>query len=121
MSWRLLGCAVLAAAVFVGLGLLALNLAIGRIGCPPTVVWGDRTYDAEGDPTQEPVVGVGEPVLLGSTFIGALSREVWGPEGTDPTPTEGDVLPDEIALSCGDGTYQSYAFSGLVPSPRPSP
>jgi hypothetical protein len=121
MSWRLLGCALLAAAVFVGLGLLALSLAIGRLGCPETVVWGDRTYAAEGAPTDTPVVGEGTPVLLGSTFIGALSREVWGPEGADPSPTAGDVLPDEIALSCGDETFQTYAFSGLVPTPPPSP
>jgi hypothetical protein len=121
MSWRLLGCGLLAAAVFVGLGLLALNLAIGRIGCPPTVVWGDRAYAAEGAPTDQPVVGSGEPVLMGSTFIGALSREVYGPEGADPSPTAGDQLPDEIALSCGDGTFQTYAFSVVVSPPAPSP
>jgi hypothetical protein len=120
VSWRLLGCGLLAAAVFIGLGLFALSLAIGRLGCPPTVVWGDRVYVAEGEVTPTPVVGEGEPVLLGSTFIGALSREVWGPEGADPSPTAGDELPDEIALSCGDETYQSYVFNSVV-SPLPSP
>jgi hypothetical protein len=121
MSWRLLGCGLAAAAVFVGLGLWALSLAIGRMGCPPTVVWGDRAYTAEGALTEQPVVGTGEPVLLGSTFIGALSREVYGPQGADPSPTAGDQLPDEIALSCGDGTFQTYAFSTVVSPPEPSP
>jgi hypothetical protein len=121
MNWRILGCAVFAAAAFIGLGLLALNLAIGRVGCPPTVQWGDRLYAAVGEPTDVPVVGEGEPVLLGSTFIGALTREVYGPEGADPSPTAGDVLPDAIALACGDDTYQTYAFTSVVPTPAPSP
>jgi hypothetical protein len=120
VNWRLLGCAVLAAAVFIGLGLLALNLAMGRVGCPPTLQWGDRLYDAVGEPTSIPVVGGGEPVLLGSTFVGALTRDVYGPAGSSPSPDAED-RPDEIALSCGNGTFQTYAFSAVIPTARPSP
>lgn len=120
MNWRILGCAVVAAAIFVGLGLLALNMAIGRIGCPPTVLWGDSAYEAVGDPTSSPVVGTGEPVLLGSTFVGTLTRDVYGPEGSPPV-TEGGDLPGEIALSCGDETFQTYEYRGPIPTPQPSP
>jgi hypothetical protein len=120
MNWRILGCGLLAAAVFIGLGLLALNLAIGRVGCPPTLQWGDRLYDAVGDPTDAPVVGDGEPVLLGSTFVGALTREVYGPVGSSPS-ADPIVQPDEIALSCGNETFQTYTFSAVIPTARPSP
>ncbi len=116
MNWRLLGCALLAAGAFIGLGLLALNMAIGRPGCPSTVVWDGRAYGAVGTATQDPVVGDGEPVLLGSTLVGALSREVYGPEGSTATDQ-----PDEIALACGDDTFQSYVFSETLPSIGPSP
>ena len=57
MNWRLLGCALLAAGAFIGLGLLALNMAIGRVGCPSTVVWDGRAYGAVGTATVDPVVG----------------------------------------------------------------
>jgi hypothetical protein len=116
MNWRLLGCAVVAAGAFIGLGLLALNMAIGRLGCPPTVVWDGRAYAAVGTPTDDPVAGDGQPVLLGSTLVGALSRQVYGPEGS----TAADQ-PDEIALACGDETYQTYLFSETLPTIRPSP
>lgn len=116
MNWRLLGCALLAAGAFIGLGLLALNMAIGRPGCPSTVVWDTRAYAAVGTPTNDPVAGHGQPVLLGSTLVGALSREVYGPEGS----TSAD-RPPEIALACGDGTFQSYVFSESLPTIGPSP
>ena len=120
MNWRILGCGLLAAAVFIGLGLLALNLAIGRAGCPPTIQWGDRLYDAVGEPTNVPVVGDGEPVLLGFTVAGALTREVYGPEGSTPSADPGHQ-PDEIALACGDATFQTYRFSAVLHTAEPSP
>jgi hypothetical protein len=116
MNWRFLGCALLAAGAFIGLGLLALSMAIGRPGCPSTVVWDARAYVAVGTPTDDPVVGDGQPVLLGSTLVGALSRDVYGPQGS----TSAD-RPAEIALACGDETFQSYVFSESLPTIRPSP
>lgn len=120
MNWRAVGCAVLAAAVFVGLGLWSLQMAIGRPGCPETLVWGDRVYTAAGDATELPVVGSGEPVPLGATLVGVVSREVYGPPGSAPSPIA-EARPDEIALECGDGTFLSYAFTSVVPTARPSP
>ena len=116
MNWRLFGCALLAAGTFIALGLLALNMAIGRPGCPSTVVWDGRAYIAVGAPTAEPVAGDSEPVLLGSTLVGALSREVYGPEGSTATDR-----PDEIALACGDETFLTYVFSETLPTIGPSP
>jgi hypothetical protein len=120
VNWRAVGCAVLAAAVFVGLGLWSLQMAIGRPGCPETLLWGDRVYTAAGDPTADPVVGGGEPVRLGTTLVGIVSREVYGPPGSPPSPTSED-RPDEIALECGDGTFVSYEFTSVAPTTLPSP
>lgn len=120
MNWRAVGCAVLAAAVFVGLGIWSLLMAIGRPGCPETFLWGDRVYTASGDPTAVPVVGSGEPVRLGTTLVGALSREVFGPPGSAPS-ADAKHRPDEIAVECGDGTFVTYSFTSVVPTALPSP
>jgi hypothetical protein len=110
MNWRLVGCGVVAAAVFVGLGVWALTLAMGRVGCPTTLYWGDATYVAVGEPTATPEVGDGEAVRLGATFVGVLTREVYGPQGTSPTAEPID-RPDRLALDCGDRTFQTYVAS----------
>ncbi|MDQ5841435.1 MAG: hypothetical protein M3537_09925, partial [Chloroflexota bacterium] len=102
------------------LGLWSLRMAIGRPGCPETLLWGDRVYTAAGDPTANPVVGSGEPVPLGSTLVGVVSREVYGPPGSAPSPKAED-RPDEIALECGDGTFVSYVFTSVAPTTPPSP
>jgi hypothetical protein len=120
MSWRAVGCAVLAAAVFVGLGLWALQLALGRPGCPQTLLWGDRIYTSAAAPAASPEAGDGEPVRLGTILVGALSREVYGPEGSSPSLDDTD-RPDEVALDCGDGTFVTYRFTSQVPTAPPSP
>jgi hypothetical protein len=107
MNWRALGCALLAAAVFVGLGVWALLLALGRVGCPATVYWGDQPYAAVGEPTSTPDVGGEDPVRIGVTFVGALTRDLYGPEGTSSSADPED-LPEQIALACGDESFQSY-------------
>lgn len=113
MSWRLLGCGLLAAAVFVGLGVWALSLAMGRVGCPTTLYWGDETYVASGEPTATPEVGEGEPVRLGVTFVGVLTREVYGPEGSSPSAA--GERPEQLALDCGDQTFQTYVPGDVSP------
>lgn len=119
MNWRLIGCGVLAAAVFVGLGVWALTLAMGRIGCPSNLYWDDATYVAAGEPTSGPEVGDTEAVRLGVTFVGVLTREVYGPEGTSPTAEPGD-RPAQLALDCGDGTFQTYVASDAPNSRAPA-
>ena len=120
MSWRAIGCAVLAAAVFIGLGILALQMAMGRPGCPPILRWDDRIYSAVNEPAELPALGSGEPVRLGTTLVGVLSREVYGPAGSLPSPDAED-RPNEIALDCGNGTFVTYAFTSLLPTAHPSP
>ena len=120
MNWRAVGCAVLAAAIFVGLGLWALQMAIGRPGCPQTLLWGDRVYTAVGGPAVVPVVGSGEPVRLGTTFVGALTREVFGPAGSSSSP-DAENRPAEIALDCGNDTFVTYRFTSVLPTAPPSP
>lgn len=110
MNWRTVGCGILAGAVFVGLGVWALMLAMGRVGCPSTLYWDDATYVAVGAPTAAPEVGDAEPVQLGVTFVGVLTRQVYGPEGASPTAEPGE-RPDQLALECGDGTFQTYVAS----------
>ena len=120
MSWRAIGCAVLAAAAFVGLGLWALQMAIGRPGCPQTLAWDDRIYTPAAAPASSPVLGEGEPVRLGTILVGAVSREVFGPEGSVPSSSASD-RPDEVALDCGDGTFVTYRFTSQRSTPAPSP
>jgi hypothetical protein len=120
VNWRVLGCGALAAAVFIGLGLWSLQLALGRPGCPPTLLWGDRIYSASGEPEESPVVGSGDPDKLGTILVGPISRVVYGPSGSAPSPNTED-RPDTIALECGDGTFVTYEFTDVVPTARPSP
>jgi hypothetical protein len=119
MNWRAIGCAVFAAAVFVGLGIWSLQMALGKPGCPPALQWGDRVYVAAGRATAEPVAGDGEPVLLGTTLVGPLSRDVYGPPGSAPSHLAGD-RPETIALECGDGTFVTYTFSDVLPTAGPT-
>lgn len=120
MSWRPIGCAVLAAAAFVALGLWALQMAIGRPGCPQTLVWDDRIYTPAAAPAASPALGEGEPVRLGTIQVGALSREIYGPKGSVPSPSASD-RPDAVALDCGDGTFVTYRFTSQRQTPTPSP
>ena len=120
MNWRALGCAVLAAVAFVALGLWSLQMALGQPGCPPVLLWGSRQYAAVGPPTPEPVVADGEPVLLGNILVGAVTREVYGPAGSEPAP-DVDEAPDDIALACGDGSFVTYRYRSELPGLDVSP
>lgn len=121
MNVRAVGCIVVGALIFIGIGLVGLNLASSRVGCPSGIGWLDRTYEPMGTPGPSPVAGEGTPVKLGSTFIGLATRSVYGPEGTDPSAS-GASRPDVIAIDCGDGTFQTYRTapgSSSAPSSTP--
>ncbi|TMB58086.1 MAG: hypothetical protein E6J47_00760 [Chloroflexi bacterium] len=120
MNWRALGCGTLAAAAFVGLGLLAMSMAFTRFeGCPTRLQWGDRTYDPAASPAASPsFAGGGKPVEIGSTLIGLTTRQVWGPPGSD-APASANVRPDRIILDCADGTFQEYRGAAGQPSALP--
>jgi len=121
MNWRAIGCLVIGAAVFVGIGLLGMSVAFrAQPGCPPSLQWADRTYLAEGAPTSSPAfTEAGEPVPIGSTFFGLTTRQMYGPPGSSPS-TEAEDRPQTVALDCADGTFQTYAWDGVTDSPLPT-
>ena len=120
MSRRAIGCGVLAAAVFIGLGLLAMSMAFSRFeGCPSRLQWGDRSYDPAASPLPSPsFADGGEPVDIGSTLIGLTTRQVWGPPGSD-APSAAYQRPARIILDCGNGTFQEYRGPGDQASELP--
>jgi hypothetical protein len=121
MNWRAIGCGVVAAAVFVALGLYGLSLAFRDAqGCPATLQWGDRGYEAVGSPLPSPDLGPGDAVQIGSTFMGPTTRQVFGPPGSSPSTDAAD-RPATIALDCADGSYQVYRWNGETLTPGPSP
>jgi hypothetical protein len=108
VNWRAIGCGLLAAAVFVAIGLYGMSLAFSRLdGCPNLLQWGDRTYLPNGPVSASPSFAQGSPVEIGSTFIGLTTRRVWGPPGSSPSPLAAD-RPDSIILDCDNGTFQAY-------------
>jgi len=119
MTRRSIAWIVVGSIVFVLIGLAGLNLASSRVGCPAGVRWDAFTYEALGTPAPSPQVG-GDPTNLGSTFLGLATRAVYGPPGSSATASAG-AHPDLIAMDCGDGTYQSYRYTGPAPTIGPSP
>ncbi len=119
MNTRAIGCILAGSIVFILIGILGLNLASSRVGCPSGIRWQELTYAPEGTPRPSPVVGEGTPVKLGSTFIGLATRSVYGPPGSVAVASGAD-RPAVIALDCGDGTFQTYTDTGAVTVPSPS-
>jgi hypothetical protein len=126
VNWRAAGCILAGIGIFLAITLFGMSLAFsGAKGCPPRLQWGDRSYLPVGGPMDEPAFEEpGEPVALGSTFIGLTTRTVFGPHGSQPSAPAGD-RPDEIALDCDDDTFQTYAVDRIIAptsvDPSPSP
>ena len=120
MNYRAIGCGVIAALVFIGIGIIGLNLASGRVGCPERIQWRELSYLPAGTPAPSPAFGVkGEPTKLGSTFIGLTTRDIYGPPGSRISTLAAD-RPSSIAMDCADGTFLSYRLSGTVPTLSPA-
>jgi hypothetical protein len=112
VNWRALGCGVFAAAIFVGLGIFALTLALNDEGCPERLRTGPRTLRAEGPAAASPRVPGDEstspPVEIGTT-LGLTGRSVY--VAADEAPeADASAAPDRLALDCGDGTFQGYVL-----------
>jgi hypothetical protein len=121
VNWRAVGCIGAGSIVFVLVGLLGLNIASSRIGCPDRLQWRDLSYAPTGEPAPSPQAGgQGDPIKLGSTFIGLTTRDIYGPPGSSPSTLSGD-RPAAIAMDCGDGTFLTYLQAGTVPTITPSP
>jgi hypothetical protein len=121
VNLRAIGCLLVGVAAFVGVGLYGLSLAFQDAeGCPPTLQWDDRAYVAEGEPAPSPALGPGDAVYIGSTFMGPLTRRVYGPPGSSPSTDAAD-RPALIALDCADGTFRAYRWDGATATPPGSP
>ena len=114
MNRRSIGCGLLAALVFVAIGLYGMSLAFSRLdGCPDRLQWRDKSFLPVGAAARAANFrDGGKPVLIGSTFIGLTTRRVWGPPGSAPVGSGasgvGHSLPARIILDCDDGTFQEY-------------
>jgi hypothetical protein len=111
MNLRAVGCIVIGSLVVIGIGQLGLSMATSRIGCPDRLQWIDTAYLPTNAATESPTLpadAAATPVEIGSTFIGLTTRKVYGPAPVDPTDPNAE-RPTQIALECGDGTYQAYA------------
>jgi hypothetical protein len=106
VSPRAIGCAALAGLAFVAVGVIGLSMALPSAGCPDRLQWFERAYLPDGVPAPEPSLEQGEPVRIGSTFIGLTTRDVYGPPGSSP-PASGE-MPDVLVLDCGDGSFLAY-------------
>jgi hypothetical protein len=121
VSGRAIGCGVLGIGSFLALGLFGMWLAFNRLeGCPSRLQWAERGYEPIGTPAPSPAFAAGEPVDIGSTFIGLTTRTVWGPPGSRPTTQSAD-RPSEIVLDCADDTYQAYHYRSDLSRPSASP
>jgi hypothetical protein len=121
VNWRAAGCLVAGAVTFVAIGLIGMSLAFSDLdGCPSTLQWEERTYQAEGSPGPSPDLSAlgapGSPGEIGSTFVGLTTRQVYGPPGSSPS-TRAEDRPDRIVLTCGDGTYQAYRWTQTHATP----
>jgi len=120
VNGRAIGCIALGAIVFVLIGIAGINVASSRVGCPDRLQWGDRFYAPTGTPAPSPETGsAGTPVKLGSTFVGLTTRSIYGPPGS--SSSDSSVRPDQIAMDCGNGMFQSYRNAGPAPTATPSP
>ena len=110
MNWRAIGCLGVGIVAFVGIGVLGLSMATSGTGCPARLAWQDETWEPDGAPGAVARIGDGDesPVEIGTVLIGMTSRRVYGPSGSAPIAGGTDDLPAEVALECGDGTFQGY-------------
>ena len=110
MNWRAIGCAGLAAAVFVIVAAFAVFRAGSPAECPGTLPYEPAPYQPAGGVTAEPQLdGIDEPLerTEGAITFGLASWRVWVEPERAPIPS-GEPLPQRIVLECGDGTFQAY-------------
>lgn len=121
MNGRAIGCIALGAVIFVLIGVAGINVASSRVGCPDRLQWGDRFYAPVGTPASSPQIGIGRPpAKLGSTFIGLTTRTIYGPPGAQASGAA-MARPDQIAMDCGNGGFQTYDKADAAPTVTPSP
>ena len=109
MNLRAIGCGTLAAAVFVGIGILGILRAGAPAECPEVLPYQPAAYQSVGTPAPEPALeGIDGPLQpAGSTSFGLARWEVYVEPGFVPE-SSGEPLPQRIVLACGDGSFQAF-------------
>ena len=113
MNWRAIGCGLLAAAVFVLIGLFGIWRALAPAGCPPELPTEAGVWQPIGETTADPSLpGGGESLEpAGEIGFGLATWELWLPAGTAPSAS-GDPLPERLVLMCDGDMYQAYERAG---------
>jgi hypothetical protein len=113
VNWRAAGCATLAIAAFLAVGLLGISRAFGPAECPGQLPYQPAPYEPIGEPTGEPFIpGVDADLeRAGAASFGLASWEVWVEPGTAPSASAAP-LPSRIVLDCRDGSFQAYERTG---------
>jgi len=109
VNLRVIGCGTLAAAAFVGIGVLGILLSAAPAECPDLLPQEPAAYEPVGSPTIEPLLeGIDEPLeAAGSTSFGLARWALYVEPGFAPAAS-GEPLPQRIVLDCDDGTFQAY-------------
>lgn len=109
MNWRAIGCGLLAAAVFVLIGVFGIWRALAPAGCPPEFPTQAGVWRPVGETTAAPVLPGSDEELesAGQVGFGLATWELWVPPGTAPSPS-GEALPERLVLRCDADTYQAY-------------
>jgi hypothetical protein len=109
VNWRALGCGLLAAAVFVLIGVFGIWRALAPGGCPPELPTEAGVWQPVGEPADGPrLPGVDEALEpAGEVGFGLATWELWVPPGTAPSAS-GEPLPERVVLRCDATTYQAY-------------
>lgn len=107
MNGRAIGCAALGIVAFVAVGLAGLSVAMPPPGCPPRLQWADLGYQPAGSPAPSPALDGERLVVIGSTFVGLTTRDIYAPHAEAAAASAGE-RPDRIVLDCADGTFLAY-------------
>jgi hypothetical protein len=109
VSWRVIGCGALAAAVFIIVAAFAVFRAGAPAECPASLPYEPATFRPVGEPTDQPrLEGIVEPLEeAGGITFGLATWRVWVEPGRAPAASA-EPLPQRIVLACGDGTFQAY-------------
>lgn len=106
MNRGAIGCGLLAAAIFVGLGLWGIQRAMAPAACPDRLAYEPSSFEPSGPTLSAPVLDGQQLTEAGTVSFGMAAWRVWVEPGRAPT-AGGEPLPEVIVLACGDG-YQAY-------------
>jgi len=109
VNLRAIGCGGLAAAVFIGVGIISIWRAGAPAECPGLLPYDAGTYEPLGTHMSEPLLdGIDGPLERAQEVsFGFASWTVYVQPGTAPSASN-VPLPQRIVLDCRDGTFQAF-------------